>query len=278
MSNNKKILPLAAMEKLLKNCGAPRVSEDAKAAMKEALEEYDALTEKYDKIKKDYEESLIHVCPKRLPSLEDIAVDTIRGKNDILFGGISIEGWKKYVEPELKKYDEKKDFSNDDFNLDFLIAYTRAFEYDNRIKKDKEWNIQREKSKRAHEYAVQLLHELAESPELKVLDKVFMMIQTNPEEVNDLFEESYKKSIQYNPEDLRSQLQLEVYQLTNPLSTGTWYPREQFYTELIYLLNQTARCEDTETKKKAATRYLNIAIGYSRHALPPKELQIFRHR
>ena len=40
MSNNKKILPLAAMEKLLKNCGAPRVSEDAKAAMKEALEEY----------------------------------------------------------------------------------------------------------------------------------------------------------------------------------------------------------------------------------------------
>lgn len=35
-----KILPLAAMEKLLKNCGAPRVSEDAKAAMKEVLEDY----------------------------------------------------------------------------------------------------------------------------------------------------------------------------------------------------------------------------------------------
>ncbi len=35
-----KILPLAAMEKLLKKCGAPRVSEDAKQAMKEALENY----------------------------------------------------------------------------------------------------------------------------------------------------------------------------------------------------------------------------------------------
>ena len=32
-----KILPLAAMEKLLKKCGAPRVSEDAKEAMKEVL-------------------------------------------------------------------------------------------------------------------------------------------------------------------------------------------------------------------------------------------------
>lgn len=36
----KKILPLAAMEKLLKKCGAARVSEDAKEAMKEVLEEY----------------------------------------------------------------------------------------------------------------------------------------------------------------------------------------------------------------------------------------------
>ena len=35
-----KILPLAAMEKLLKVCGAPRVSEDAKEAMKDVLEEY----------------------------------------------------------------------------------------------------------------------------------------------------------------------------------------------------------------------------------------------
>ena len=38
--NNQKILPLAAMEKLLKKCGAPRVSEDAKEAMKEVLENY----------------------------------------------------------------------------------------------------------------------------------------------------------------------------------------------------------------------------------------------
>jgi len=35
-----KILPLAAMEKLLKKCGAPRVSEDAKEALKEILELY----------------------------------------------------------------------------------------------------------------------------------------------------------------------------------------------------------------------------------------------
>ncbi len=34
-----KILPLAAMEKLLKVCGAPRVSEDAKAALKDVLED-----------------------------------------------------------------------------------------------------------------------------------------------------------------------------------------------------------------------------------------------
>lgn len=35
-----KVLPLAAMEKLLKVCGAPRVSEDAKVAMKDILEEH----------------------------------------------------------------------------------------------------------------------------------------------------------------------------------------------------------------------------------------------
>jgi len=35
-----KILPLAAMEKLLKKSGAPRVSEDAKTALKDVLEEY----------------------------------------------------------------------------------------------------------------------------------------------------------------------------------------------------------------------------------------------
>ena len=35
-----KIIPLAAMEKLLKKCGAARVSEEAKEAMKEVLENY----------------------------------------------------------------------------------------------------------------------------------------------------------------------------------------------------------------------------------------------
>ena len=40
MANGKNVLPLAAMEKLLKNCGAPRVSEDAKEALREALEDY----------------------------------------------------------------------------------------------------------------------------------------------------------------------------------------------------------------------------------------------
>lgn len=34
------ILPLAAMEKLLKEAGASRVSEDAKEALKDILEEY----------------------------------------------------------------------------------------------------------------------------------------------------------------------------------------------------------------------------------------------
>lgn len=36
----KKGIPLAAMERLLRNAGAPRVSEDAKMALKIALEEY----------------------------------------------------------------------------------------------------------------------------------------------------------------------------------------------------------------------------------------------
>ncbi len=38
MSDN--FLPLAAMEKILKKCGAHRVSEDAKVALREVLEDY----------------------------------------------------------------------------------------------------------------------------------------------------------------------------------------------------------------------------------------------
>ena len=34
------IIPLAAMEKLLKKAGAPRVSEDAKVALKDVLENF----------------------------------------------------------------------------------------------------------------------------------------------------------------------------------------------------------------------------------------------
>ncbi len=39
---NKKGIPLAAMERLLKAAGAQRVSEDAKHALKKALEDYAA--------------------------------------------------------------------------------------------------------------------------------------------------------------------------------------------------------------------------------------------
>jgi len=35
----KRVLPLAAMEKILKECGAERVSDKAKVALKNALEE-----------------------------------------------------------------------------------------------------------------------------------------------------------------------------------------------------------------------------------------------
>ena len=40
MVSEKKILPLAAMEKLLKKCGASRISEDAKETLRDLLEEY----------------------------------------------------------------------------------------------------------------------------------------------------------------------------------------------------------------------------------------------
>ncbi|MBU0536244.1 MAG: NFYB/HAP3 family transcription factor subunit [Nanoarchaeota archaeon] len=39
MITSKKLLPLAAMEKILKQAGAERVSENAKAALKEVIEE-----------------------------------------------------------------------------------------------------------------------------------------------------------------------------------------------------------------------------------------------
>ena len=37
--NSVKLLPLAAMEAVMRKAGAPRVSEDAKKALKEVLEE-----------------------------------------------------------------------------------------------------------------------------------------------------------------------------------------------------------------------------------------------
>ncbi|MDD5651470.1 MAG: NFYB/HAP3 family transcription factor subunit [Candidatus Nanoarchaeia archaeon] len=47
----KRILSLAAMEKLLKKAGAPRVSDDAKKALAEILEDYSAeISEKAIKI------------------------------------------------------------------------------------------------------------------------------------------------------------------------------------------------------------------------------------
>ena len=38
--NSKRLIPLAAMEQIMKQAGAERVSDKAKAALKEVLEEY----------------------------------------------------------------------------------------------------------------------------------------------------------------------------------------------------------------------------------------------
>jgi histone H3/H4 len=40
VTTDKKDIPLAAMERLLKKAGAERVSEDAKAALRDSLEEF----------------------------------------------------------------------------------------------------------------------------------------------------------------------------------------------------------------------------------------------
>lgn len=40
MPDKSRLIPLATMEQLLKKAGAPRVSEEAKQVLKEALEDY----------------------------------------------------------------------------------------------------------------------------------------------------------------------------------------------------------------------------------------------
>ena len=44
--NSKRLIPLAAMEQIIKSAGAERVADDAKAALKEVLEEYAKLVSK----------------------------------------------------------------------------------------------------------------------------------------------------------------------------------------------------------------------------------------
>ena len=40
MAGSKRLIPLAAMEQIIKKAGGERVADDAKAALKEVLEEY----------------------------------------------------------------------------------------------------------------------------------------------------------------------------------------------------------------------------------------------
>lgn len=65
MDKDKKDIPLAAMERLLKKAGAERVSEDAKEALRDTLEEY-AL-----KIGQDANKFSVHAGRKTVKS-EDI--------------------------------------------------------------------------------------------------------------------------------------------------------------------------------------------------------------
>ena len=240
---------------------------------KEAFEEYERLTIKYNLLEKEYKESQVTICPKQLPTLENLTLNSKEGKENTTIERVSLAGWKKYVEPTLLRYEGKQDFTDEDFRLDFLVSHSRAFEYDERTQQNKEWKIRLERSqneRKQFDKALKEFQELLKKPGvLDLLEK----LETNPGGISEILEESYKKSIQYNPEDLKSQLQLEVYQLTNPLDRG-WYPREQFYTELIQLIEQTAQCEDPEIKRKATTRYLNLLIGYSRNHLPQRRFQI----
>lgn len=57
-NTSKKLLPLAAMEKILKQAGAERVSDKAKAALKEVVEE------KADKIASDAIRLALHAGRK----------------------------------------------------------------------------------------------------------------------------------------------------------------------------------------------------------------------